>query len=55
MGTRRSVLLTDPQAAFLDREAERLDISVADLIRRIIDRHREAFDPKPVRQRETAE
>jgi hypothetical protein len=35
------ISLTEPQDAFLKREAERLGISVADLIRRIIDLYRE--------------
>jgi hypothetical protein len=41
MDNRRSILLTDPQIAFLQAEAARLGITVADLIRRIIDKHRE--------------
>jgi hypothetical protein len=53
MGTRRSVLLTDPQTAFLNAEAARLGITVADLIRRIIDQHREA--PETAKRREAAE
>jgi hypothetical protein len=39
---RRSILLTDPQATFRQEQAARLGISVADLIRRIIDEFREA-------------
>lgn len=35
------ISFTDPQAAFLTTEATRLGISVADLVRRIIDAHRE--------------
>jgi hypothetical protein len=38
---KRMISLTDPQVQFLQREAERIGISVADLIRRIIDQHRE--------------
>ena len=38
---KQSLVLTDPQAAYLKAEAERLGISVADLVRRIIDQHRE--------------
>jgi Ribbon-helix-helix protein, copG family len=38
---RQSVTLTTPQLEFLKREAERLGITVSDLIRRIIDRYRE--------------
>jgi hypothetical protein len=34
-----TVRLTDRQLAYLKAEAERLDISVGDLIRRIIDQH----------------
>ena len=33
--------LTPPQVEFLKKEAERLGISVSDLIRRIIDAYRE--------------
>ncbi len=39
---RLSINLTPPQHAYLKAEAERLGITVADLIRRIIDQHREA-------------
>jgi hypothetical protein len=39
---RRSILLTDPQFAFLEAEAERLGISAADLIRRIIHQFQQA-------------
>jgi hypothetical protein len=38
---KRMISLTDPQVEFLQREAGRLGISVSDLIRRIIDAHRE--------------
>lgn len=38
---RQMVTLTKPQAEFLKKEAERLGISVSDLIRRIIDAYRE--------------
>jgi predicted DNA-binding ribbon-helix-helix protein len=55
MGTRRSVVLTDPQVTYLQAEAERLGITVADLIRRIIDRYREADGADAVKQREAAE
>jgi hypothetical protein len=37
-----SVSLTPPQLAFLEKEARRLGITVADLIRRIVDQYREA-------------
>ena len=37
--------LTLPQIEYLRLEAERLGISVADLIRRIIDQHREPKQP----------
>jgi len=35
-----SVTLTEPQTSFLKKEARRLGLSVADLIRRIVDSHR---------------
>lgn len=38
---RQSVTLTEPQFAFLKAEAVRLGITVSDLIRRIVDQHRE--------------
>jgi hypothetical protein len=38
---RQSVTLTEPQARFLEVEAERLGITVSDLIRRIVDTYRE--------------
>lgn len=38
---KRMISLTSPQIDFLRREAARLEISVSDLIRRIIDQHRE--------------
>ena len=41
MSTRQMVTLKDPQAEFLKREAEKLGITVSDLIRRIIDQYRE--------------
>lgn len=37
-----TVSLTEPQLAFLKEEAERLGISVGDLIRRIVDQYRKA-------------
>jgi hypothetical protein len=39
---RTSLMLTVPQYEYLMAEAKRLGISVADLIRRIIDQHRES-------------
>jgi predicted DNA-binding ribbon-helix-helix protein len=42
MGTRQSVSLSDRQIAALRKEAKRIDISIADLIRRIIDQWRDA-------------
>lgn len=39
---KQMVSLTEPQITFLKAEAERLGISVSDLIRRIIDQYREA-------------
>lgn len=38
---KRMISFTDPQVDFLKREAERLGISVADLVRRIVDQYRE--------------
>ena len=37
---RMSISLSKPQRAYLRAEAERLGISIGDLIRRIIDQHR---------------
>ena len=39
---KRMISFTDPQEAFLKRESERLGISVSDLVRRIVDQHRES-------------
>ena len=39
---RRAIHLTDAQLAWLKREAKRLGITIADLVRRIIDMAREA-------------
>ena len=39
---KQMISLTQPQIDFLRLEADRLGISVSDLIRRIIDQHREA-------------
>ena len=39
---RQSVSLTAPQAAWIAQQAQKLGISVADLIRRIIDQYRES-------------
>lgn len=39
---RLNLHLTEPQWAFLRKEAARLGISVAELVRRIIDAHRKA-------------
>jgi hypothetical protein len=39
--TRRSIVLTVKQQIFLEKEADRLGITVSDLIRRIIDEYRE--------------
>ena len=38
---KQMVSLSRPQIEYLKREAERLGISVSDLIRRIVDQHRE--------------
>jgi len=43
---RQSVTLTKPQQSFLSKEANRLDISVSDLIRRIVDQYRDAMKEK---------
>jgi hypothetical protein len=42
MGTthKQTITLTLPQVAYLKTEAEKLGISLADLVRRIIDEHR---------------
>jgi hypothetical protein len=40
---RRSIGLTKEQRAFLEREAARLGITEADLIRRIIDHYRDVI------------
>lgn len=40
--TKQMISFTDPQRAYLKREAKRLGISIAELVRRIIDRHIEA-------------
>ncbi len=39
---KQTITFTKPQIAFLQAKAKKLGISVADLIRRIIDAHREA-------------
>jgi hypothetical protein len=39
--SKRMISFTDPQVEFLKREAGRLGISVADLVRRIVDQYRE--------------
>ncbi len=38
---RQTVFLTEPQAEFLKREAEKLGITVSELLRRIVDSYRE--------------
>jgi len=38
---KQMVSLTEPQIVFLKSEAERLGITVSDLIRRIVDQYRE--------------
>lgn len=40
--TKQMISFTSPQRAFLKREAKRLGISIAELVRRIIDAHIEA-------------
>lgn len=37
--TKQMISFTDPQIAFLRKDAKRLGISVAELVRRIIDAH----------------
>jgi len=46
---RRNVYFSGPQDEYLAAEAERLGISVTELLRRIVDHHREkeAADMKP--------
>lgn len=39
---KQMISFTDPQRKFLIREAKRLGISIAELVRRIIDRHIES-------------
>ena len=50
MSHRQTITFTDPQIAYLAREANRLGISLADLVRRIIDDYRKSStskDPRP--------
>ena len=42
---KQMISLTDPQIAYLRAEAKRLGITVSDLVRRIIDQHREKGEP----------
>ena len=39
--TKQMISFTDPQMAYLKKEAKRLGISVAELVRRIIDAHKD--------------
>lgn len=39
---KQMISFTEPQMAYLKREAKRLGISIAELVRRIIDAHIEA-------------
>jgi hypothetical protein len=39
---RTSVVLTEPQTAFLKAEAARLGIPLGELVRRVVDQYREA-------------
>lgn len=41
MSTRLTVSFTDPQMAFLKKEAKRLGVTVAEIIRRLIDEYRD--------------
>lgn len=43
---RRSVVFSEPQAVYLEKESERLGISVGELVRRIIDESRPGFNEK---------
>jgi hypothetical protein len=38
---KRMISFTHPQEAFLKQEAQRLGVSVSDLVRRIVDQYRE--------------
>lgn len=38
---KRLISLTDPQTEFLKKESERLGISVSEVVRRVLDKHRE--------------
>jgi hypothetical protein len=42
---KRSIVLTAKQHLFLEKEAKRLGITISDLIRRIIDKHRDGASP----------
>jgi|APFre7841882654_1041346.scaffolds.fasta_scaffold74940_2 tRNA uridine 5-carbamoylmethylation protein Kti12 len=44
MPPKRKITMTAPQDVFLRREAERLGITVADLVRRIIDEYRKPLE-----------
>jgi hypothetical protein len=48
---RMSVQFTEPQLAFLRAEADRLGISVADAVRRIVDRYRGEREERGQRNR----
>jgi hypothetical protein len=48
--TKQMISFTDPQRQFLKREAKRLGISIAELVRRIIDRHVETLGRKVGRE-----
>jgi hypothetical protein len=37
---KQTITFTGPQASYLKAEAERLGVSVAEIVRRIIDQHR---------------
>lgn len=45
MAFRQTISFTDPQANYLRREAEKLGIPFADLVRRIIDQYRGKEEP----------
>ena len=46
VSSRLNVTLTEPQLVYLRVEADRLGISIGELLRRLIDQHRERLDRK---------
>lgn len=51
---KRVISFTDPQDEWLNKEADRLGISVAELVRRIIDLYREPQPNRPEGKPENA-